>query len=424
MTSEDRGERKTLGQSIRHFLLGVLVPLVIVAGGIYIAVLLVRTAPAPKRSPRGEQSALVKVIPAKATSSAVTVEATGTIVASRRISLKPQVSGRIVSIADALEPGGVLPSGAVAVQIEAVDYEIALVRQQGNLSSAERDYKVELGRQEIAAHEWEMIDNPELSSELEKELGLRKPYLAQAKAALSAAAAGARQAEIDLKRTSVEVPFNAVVMDRHVNIGSLVSPQTVLAEITDADMYWAELSVPVSALRWIAFPGTNGVEGSDTVIFPSGGNEESAHWNGKVIRLRPELEPKGRMARVIVSVDGPGIHGAGGFPLLLGSYVKAAIQGEKLESVYKVPRAAVRDGNRVWLMDGEGRLEVRTVSVLWPERDHLLVDSGLSDGDRLIVSDVPNAVPGMLLAEEGEDPREGREDFGKPVKEGAGRERK
>jgi hypothetical protein len=75
-------------------------------------------------------------------------------------------------------------------------------------------------------------------------------------------------------------------------------------------------------------------------------------------------------------------------------------------------------------MDGEGRLEVRTVSVLWPERDHLLVDSGLSDGDRLIVSDVPNAVPGMLLAEEGEDPREGREDFGKPVKEGAGRERK
>lgn len=423
MTDEGRKKQKTWGQSLRDLLIGVLVPLLFAAGGIYIAILLVRTAPEPKRRPRGEQSALVSVIPVKATPSTITVEATGTIVASRRISLQPQVSGRIVSIADALEPGGLLPAGTVAVQIEAVDYEIALIRQQSNLSSAERDYKLELGRQEIAAHEWEMIDNPESSSELEKELGLRKPYLAQAEAALNAAAAGARQAEIDLKRTAVEVPFNAVVMDRHVNIGSLVSPQTVLAEIADADTYWAELSVPVSALEWISVPGTNGVDGSEVVIFPSGGNEKSASWKGRVIRLRPELESKGRMARVIVAVDGTGRQGTREFPMLLGSYVRAAIQGEKLENVYNVPRAAIRDGARVWLMDGEGRMEIRTVSVLWSEREHVLVNAGLSDGDRLIVSDVPNAVPGMLLAEEGVTPPKGRGNSGKPVKGGPVRER-
>jgi membrane fusion protein, multidrug efflux system len=116
------------------------------------------------------------------------------------------------------------------------------------------------------------------------------------------------------------------------------------------------------------------------------------------------------MARVIVSLADPfGLEAegeeAGTRPLLAGSYVEVEILAKEVASAVEIPRVALRDGGQVFVMDDDERLEIREVSVGWRDRDTVLVDEGLRDGDRVIVSPVPAPASGMRLRRlaEGDD---------------------
>jgi hypothetical protein len=110
--------------------------------------------------------------------------------------------------------------------------------------------------------------------------------------------------------------------------------------------------------------------------------------------MLPDLDPSGAMARVIVAIPAPM---EGPVPLLLGSFVDVEIDAPPLENVIEVPRAAVREGNIVYVMNAESRLETRRVTVVWGLRDSLMVSDGLETGEQVIRSQVGTALPGMLL---------------------------
>jgi hypothetical protein len=48
-------------------------------------------------------------------------------------------------------------------------------------------------------------------------------------------------------------------------------------------------------------------------------------------------------------------------------------------------------------MNGDGRLEIRPVEILFRGKDEVLVKNGISEGERLVVSDLPAPVEGMQL---------------------------
>jgi len=84
-------------------------------------------------------------------------------------------------------------------------------------------------------------------------------------------------------------------------------------------------------------------------------------------------------------------------PLLLGSYVEVRIEVGRLTGVIAVPRDQIHEGDHVYLMDGEGRLEVRRVNVAWRDENEVLVRSGLEAGDRIVTSRLASPVTGTLL---------------------------
>jgi len=125
-----------------------------------------------------------------------------------------------------------------------------------------------------------------------------------------------------------------------------------------------------------------------------------------VIRLLADLDPVGRMARVLVQIDDPfGLQvdqksttvRPGTLPLLINDYVNVDIEGKDVEAGIEVPRVALRDGDSVYVMTAEDKLEIRSVSVVWRERDIALLDSGISEGERVIVSPIAAPVRGMRL---------------------------
>ena len=60
-------------------------------------------------------------------------------------------------------------------------------------------------------------------------------------------------------------------------------------------------------------------------------------------------------------------------------------------------RRFFRDGDNVWVMTPDQRLEIRPVTVTFRGPEHLLITAGLQDGERIIVTDLPAAVDGMAL---------------------------
>ena len=81
--------------------------------------------------------------------------------------------------------------------------------------------------------------------------------------------------------------------------------------------------------------------------------------------------------------------------------MEVAIAGAEVRDVYSIRREELRDGETLWVMNDQGRLEIRRVEIVYRGRDNVLIRSGLSEGERLVVSDLPSPMAGMALREAG-----------------------
>ena len=338
---------------------------------------------------------------------------------------------------------------------QATQAEASLVQARAQVVTAEYNHAVERGRQDVAKHEWTLVEDRENTTELERELTLRKPHLRKAEADAEAAKAGVRgaqgavdsalggvesakaavviaeatieadalalesaksavtsteaaleKAKLDLARTEVVVPFNAVVVDRTVTVGAQVGSQTRLAGLVDADAFWIEVALPLDRTPWVTIPA-DGKPGAAAVVRHSGALAGRAEWRGTVARRLPRLEPNGRQVRLLVEVRNPLVAADGLPPLLLGSFVTVDLAGPTLDNVFVLPRVCIHNGNEVWLRNGEKRLEVRTVDILWSDAQSAVVETGLEAGEQLVISDVASPIPGMQIALPGESPARG-----------------
>jgi RND family efflux transporter MFP subunit len=375
--------------------------LLLVAIGAGVAFILIKTKPKAKKQARKALATLVEVQPLKQTREQVRVRAMGTVEPARQVSLQPRVGGEVVEVSPRFIPGGVFKKGEVLLKLDPVDYEILVTQRAADLAKAENDFKVELGRQDIAKRDWELASKGKAMNDEDRELVLRVPQLRLAKAVTESARGALKRAKLDLARTTIRAPFNAIIRSRGVEAGAQVTPQTRLAELTGYDEYWVKASIPADKLRWLAIPSGSKVTGGARAVVRLRALQGQNHeWRGEVIRRLVELEPQGRMAQLLVSVKDPlGLAAAeaGVRPLLLGSYVELELLGIHLDQVYRIPRTAVRDGGTVWLMDEKEKLVIRPAHLLWKDRDWVLMKNGFEEGENLVVSDIPVPVAGLPL---------------------------
>ena len=60
-----------------------------------------------------------------------------------------------------------------------------------------------------------------------------------------------------------------------------------------------------------------------------------------------------------------------------------------------MPRLALRNENKVYVINEENRLEIRTVDVISTSAEQVLVATGVAPGEHVVTSTLPNAVDGM-----------------------------
>jgi RND family efflux transporter MFP subunit len=350
---------------------------------------------AKKRQPRAMQ-VLVDIEPLIMANAGVRVEGMGLVVAAREVKLKAQVSGQVVEIAADFLEGQHVAAGTVLAQIEADDYELQLAQAQSTLELREAELELEMGFQRVAGREWQLLgESSDILAE-SSSLALREPQLKQAQAMQRSAQSAVDRARLDLSRTEIAVPFNAQVLEKSVEVGSLAGIGGDVAHVVSTDSFYVRVSIPVNRVPVLEIPG------GEALVSISGAESP---MTGRIISLLGDLDPNGRMARVLVEVRDPlGLEAqnAGRAKLLLGAYVTVDLVGHPMPNTFLIPRETLRNDDHVWLRRPDATLEIRSVSVLWKNRDTVVIGEGLAAGEQLITSSLSFAADGMAVTVAGE----------------------
>ncbi len=364
----------------------------IVGFGMMIMVGLVRTKPAAQKKPVSLGAPLVEVMPAKLQDAIIEVSAMGTVKAASIVTVQPQVSGKIVWQSKSMVPGASVKKGETLVKVDARDYQLIVDQLQSQVAAAEVELQLELGRQAVAEREWELLGSEVETTEEGRLLALRKPQELTARAALKSAQAALQKAELDLSRTNIIAPFNALIQDESVDPGQMVTPGSPVAKLVGTDEFRIQASVSQSQLGHISIPGVNAKRGSGVKVMLDGGQRD-----GQVIGLMSDVDPMGRMARILISVKDPlALDDANSLPLLLGSYVNVQIMGREVEDVFVLPQLALHD-SKVWVLDAEQRLSIRDINIVWARGEQAIVRGDIKEGEQIIASRISMPIDGMQL---------------------------
>ena len=388
--SSDRGVPRKRSRVYLSIMLSIAVLAAGVVGTAYIG----KKAPKARKRPPAKITPLVQVTRVQPDTHKVVVAAMGTVIPAREIILESRVSGRIVALHPEFTIGGFLDKGSEVLRIDPEDYELAVTLAQAKIKDAESILKVVEEEAAASEDEWRLLNKANPESQQIPALVAKKPQLEAAKSRLAADRADLQKAKLNLARTRIRTPFNAIVRDKQVDVGSQVSGQEHLAELVGTDTYWIRASIPIDRLSWILIPGNPAESGSRVRISHRNGHE----LTGTVIRLLGDLETEGRMARILVEVKDPlglKVKGKYQLPLLIGEYVRIEIEGRELQNVYRIPRSALRDDSSIWIASDDDKLEIRSVKTLWRDAQTVLLGEGLEPNSRLIVSNLAAPVNGM-----------------------------
>lgn len=385
--TENTMERTVFGKTLR-----VLLPLLLILCGGTAWYTFKATAPVMKKASPKPQVAIVETQTAQFENVRARVSALGTVAPAKEVTLKAQVAGTVVSVHDRFLPGSMVEKGEILLMLDEVDCQVAVDKAQSTLANARAALAIEQGSQNIAREELRVLGEMTGRQLGQTDLALRKPQLAQALAAVAGAEADLTQAKLNLARTRIAAPFNAMILERSIDVGSFVGAQESLVSLVGTDTFWVKAAIPLDQLAHIdrEYPG-----GCPVRIR----SQSSAHvWQGHVIQVTGKLNETSRTALVIVAVDQPlGTRSQpSNSPLMIDDYVQVEITGIPLNNVVVLPRGALKNAGTIWV-NKDNRLDIRLVTLAWKDENNVYVKSGLVPGDEVVLSDLATPVQGMAL---------------------------
>lgn len=373
---------------MKWFNLRLIMPVILTIVFIIICYILLLT---PEQSGRKKTPLTVPMVEAVALQRGdfdVSVRAQGLVKAAyRAVDLASQVSGKVIKVHSGFLPGGIISAGEVIMQIEPLDYQLAVNEAKARLVSAQSELLIEQGRQQIAEKDYIFGGGDVTSKDNRTALALRKPQLRQVVSQLDIAKINYEKAVLALQRTKLTMPYDVYVLESQATLGEVVSVGSVLGKLIRADSFWLELKVKPMHLHRLQTKSLT--QNGALVKFSVHGKQ----YQGQVVSVRADLVSSTRLGGVIVEV----INTQRQLPLVIGSYVEAQIQAGVIANALMIPRASFLSNNQIYIVDSDNKLQIRSVNVLWQLPDSLIIDVDVTAQERLVTSRVTGVVPGSTV---------------------------
>jgi RND family efflux transporter MFP subunit len=367
----------------------------------------------------------VRLVSVEASTAAESTTYSAIIAPNAQVDLAFRVSGYVVEIREvkgadgrtrAIEPGAAVTKGLVLGRVRTTDYQAVVAKAQGSRNESTAG---------VTAAEAQLVEAQAAFTQAESDFGriatlwqqesVTKPAYDGSKARLdaarakvdaaTAAVAAAKQrvttataqldeARIALSDTELHAPFDGVLVERHVEIGTLVSPGVPAFTVADLHLVKARFSVPDSALDMF----------KAGQILPLSVDAYAAEpFQGHVLSVAPAADAKSRSFEITVAIDNQ--------TMKLRSGMIASIRAARETAgrpLVRIPIDALvhdptRDQYLVYIVEQKdgGVAAVKAVSV----RPGALVGNqvsileGLTAGQRIVASGANLLRPGDVVKE-------------------------
>lgn len=380
----------------------VIIPAGILLGCILIATVLVRNPTVVEEAAPEIIPVSVRVAEVQAESIQLFVESQGKVQASQMASVSAPVAGPVEWISPAMEAGGFVVEGESLLRLDSSDFETARARSAAALQQAQAEAShasnefarlQELAEQRLAS-----------DSQLQDAKRLSEVNAAR----LADAEASYRQAELDLQRTDIKAPFDAVIQSRDVELGQYVNRAQSIAVLFGAEEVEVRIPLAIRQLGFLDVPlgmrgELSGDQAPDVTLSGVYGGEEY-NWKGKLVRTEASIDANSNTVQTIIRVEQPSTADKTAswgsekqIPLPIGLYVQATIVGKRVDDLISLPRTVIRNNNQVLVVDSENKMYYREIEIYRLEEDRVLISGGLLPGEFICTSPIQAVVDGMSV---------------------------
>lgn len=375
----------------------IIVPAVIIIVTLFLVVFIKENPPKATRfasPPKAKINVAVK--PLQLIDYPVEIDSFGTVKPRTQSMLVAQVSGQIIDINEQFREGGFFDKGDVLLQLDDRDLKAEVKSAQASLLNAEQNLLEEQARGRQALTDWQRLGNESKPSILV----LRKPQLAAAQAQVLSAQAQLEKAQLNLERTKIKAPYAGRVLNRSVDLGQVVSNNMQLATIYATDSVEIRLPIKNKDLPFINLPeqyrdGAKNLSGS-VVNFTSDLIGEQ-QWQGQLIRTEGAIDESAQQLYVVAQINDPYKSTKDNqYPVKIGQYVKAKINGKVAPQVLVIPNNAIYQGSYVYVVEN-GTLQRKNIALAWQNAQQSIVSEGLEAGSQLVLTPLGQVSSGTAV---------------------------
>jgi RND family efflux transporter MFP subunit len=376
-------------------------PLKILGAAALVVLLLFLARRTPEDRVQQNTAPLVQITLAEPVAYQFSVTAHGSVSPRTESDLIPQVSGEILWISPALAAGGFFESGAPLARVDQADYRVDRETARAAMARAKSEY----GRAEKELRRQRRLAGRSVASE--SRIDDAENAFSIAEASLHETQARLERADRDLARTELTAPYRGRVRSKQVDVGQFVTRGAPIAKLYAVDYAEVRLPVPDRELAYLDIPLVPRIHTDETEATNRRGSRvvlsgefagRQHRWEATLVRTEAELDPRSRMVHLVARVSDPyGLETEQTTPLAVGLFVKAEIEGQSVDQAFVIPRDALREGDRVYLVDAEDRIRFRDVQVLRTQRDTVILGGGLVKGERVCTSPLEAVIDGMQV---------------------------
>lgn len=330
-----------------------------------------REAPAP----------VVGVVTVHPQTVALTVELPGRLESLRTADVRAQVGGIIQK--RLFQEGSYVRAGQPLYQIDSSTYEASLESARAQLATAQAT----LAKADADLARYKPLVSADAISKQEYDAAVTAKRSAEA--GVKAAQAAIKSAGINLNRSRITAPISGFIGQSKVSEGTLLNAgdTTVLATIRQTNPMYVNVTQSASEVmklrrqiaegKLLAADGAIavGIKFDDGTVYPE---------KGRLLFADPTVdESTGQITLRAAVPNDQNI-------LMPGLYVRVLMDQVAVDNAFVVPQQAVTRGTKdtVMIVNAQGGMEPREVTVAQQQGANWIVTSGLKDGDKVVVEGI------------------------------------
>ena len=320
-------------------------------------------------------------------------EFSGRLEAIDRVQVRSRVAGAIQSVN--FREGALVEAGDLLFTIDPEPYKTAVTQAEGQLASAEA--RVKLAKTQLERAERLAQSNSISQSDVDQ----RQNAMAEANAALKTAQATLHAAQLELSYTNVRAPVAGRVGRVEITAGNLVtggSASPALTTLLSVDPIYAgfNASEEMVTAALAALPASEGALPPIEQIPVEVGTlaDEGTPIHGKLQLIGNEVDAASGTISVRAVFDNPG------GKLIPGQFVRIRMGEPRAESKILVSEKAVgtdQDKKFVFVVDKDNKVTYRPVVLGSLSGNERVVESGLANGDKVVVNGLQRVRPGVVV---------------------------